>query len=239
MQCGAHLVVLCGALHWPVLSRAVMLARPCARKLLSRELLRSAAPTCPDRRASSASFHAMSHTLRRVPWNIHTARLPRPDAVASPLQMREAELPPVADPRVPFEPPEPLDEAWVTDRRLQTREMLDWLGDSDRMPDTSAYLTRDAHQDTHAAAMDLLETALTRCIELKKTKRDPIGSPACWAVLLAQQTHANLHQRWEMDTAAGECKQPRFACHPMVSRELMLSGLHACSSRALARASDA
>eukprot|EP00966_Prymnesium_polylepis_P236324 5465318-Prymnesium_polylepis.1 len=120
------------------------------------------------------------------------------------------ELPPYAEPRPPPEPPKPLDEAWVTDRLLQTQEMLDWLSDSDRMLGGHAYLTRGDHRDTHAVALCLLETALRACIKAKKTKRDPIGSPACWAVLLAQQAHANLHG-WEMDEA-GTCKQPHFAC---------------------------
>mmetsp|Transcript_30771 Transcript_30771/g.90176 ORF Transcript_30771/g.90176 Transcript_30771/m.90176 type:complete len:396 (+) Transcript_30771:147-1334(+) len=116
------------------------------------------------------------------------------------MQMHAAELPPDADPRPPPEPPKLLDEAWVTDRRLQTEEMLDWLSDSHHMPGGHAYLTRDAHHDTHAAATTLLETALAACIKAKKTKRDAIGSPACWAVLLAQQAHANQHD-WEMDEA--------------------------------------
>ena len=74
LQCGAHLVVQCGASHWPVLSRAVMPARAwtcafLARELLARERLRSAAPTCLDRRASSEWFHAMFRTVRRAPRN--------------------------------------------------------------------------------------------------------------------------------------------------------------------------
>lgn len=74
--------------------------------------------------------------------------------------------------------------------------MLDWQSESDRMPGGRAYL----HHDTLDEARGLLEKALKRCIELKRTKGDPIGSPACWATLLAQQAHANLHG-WEMDEA--------------------------------------
>jgi hypothetical protein len=126
------------------------------------------------------------------------------------------ELPPDAAPKPPPKPPEELDEKWEADRLLQTSEMLDWLGDPDRMPDGRVYLTRDGHQCTLTAAVNLLETALARCIEAERTKGDPIGSPACWAVMLARQAHANLHG-WEMDEA-GVCKPFCLPCVTSCSR---------------------
>ena len=68
------------------------------------------------------------------------------------------------------------------------------------------------------------------------TERAPIGSPACWAILLAQQAHAAVYG-WEMDEA-GACKQP-VSLRCSVCAALMFARLIASRSASLERASDA
>ena len=75
--------------------------------------------------------------------------------------------------------------------------------DPDRMPDGHAYL----NEATYSRALALLEQAAGSLLRpgSKKTTRDHIGSPACWAILLAQQAHY-LEHGWEMSPDAA-CKR--------------------------------
>ena len=114
------------------------------------------------------------------------------------MQMSCEPLPdnPMRPPSEPRKPLKPLDRAWVDDRSRQTLEMFDWLR-------KRRYLMADSHQDTHEEAIRLLSVALKACIDNGQTVGDAIGSPALWAILLAQQAHANVHG-WLMDEA-GAC----------------------------------
>ena len=71
------------------------------------------------------------------------------------------------------------------------------------------YLMADSHQDTLEEAIRLLRVALKACIDNRQTVGAAIGSPALWAILLAQQAHANVHG-WLMDEA-GACTWPLSA----------------------------
>ena len=88
-----------------------------------------------------------------------------------------------------------LNKVWVDNRVHLVMELFDWMCDPTRMPDGRAYL----YEATYSRAVTLLEQAagsLLRPIS-KKTTDDPIGSPACWTILLAQQAHYMEHG-WEM-----------------------------------------
>ena len=89
---------------------------------------------------------------------------------------------------------------WVANRVHLVTEMFDWMFDPDRMPGGHAYLN-DA---TYSRAVTLLVQAAASLLRTKKTTRDHIGSPACWAILLAQQAHYLVHG-WEMSDDA--CKR--------------------------------
>ena len=115
-------------------------------------------------------------------------------------------LPHCAAPRPPPPPPKELDEAWAGDRRWQVLNLLDWLSDKNRMPEGLAYLPKGGHKDTHAKAYELLTKALASCLRSGTTEKHPIGSPATWAVLLAQQAHA-LRHGWEMDAAGARASR--------------------------------
>ena len=88
-----------------------------------------------------------------------------------------------------------LDEVWLAKRVPLVTEILDWMSNPDRMPGGRAYL----NEATYARALDLLTKAAASLLRpiSKKTTDDPIGSPACWAILLAQQAHF-LEHGWEM-----------------------------------------
>ena len=96
-----------------------------------------------------------------------------------------------------------LDEVWVANRVPLVKEILDWLCEPDRMPGGHAYL----NEATYSRALDLLAKAAASLLRTgsKKTTRDHIGSPACWAILLAQQAHY-LEHGWEMSPDAA-CKR--------------------------------
>jgi hypothetical protein len=110
-------------------------------------------------------------------------------------------------------------------------EFLDWMRDKDRMPGGRAYLN-DA---TYSRAVTLLEQAATLLLVQaaasytgrKKTTRDPIGSPACWAILLAQQAHTEEHG-WEMSDAAAcarwNVRAMRTALKDAQDQRLILDG---------------
>ena len=139
-----------------------------------------------------------------------------------------------AEARQPLEP-KWLDDKWLKDRLQQTAVLLSWLRDRGAMPNGIAYLL----EDTYAKACELLVEAGAACIigrELADRTIDPTGSPACWAILLAQQAHATVHG-WEMDEA-GACKQP-VSLRCSVCAALMFARLIASRSASLERASDA
>jgi hypothetical protein len=136
--------------------------------------------------------------------------------VVSPLQMScgpplQNSYEPLPDNpmRPPPDPPKPLDQTWVDDRWRQTLEMFVWLCDHVGGPKGVPYLMANAHQGTHKEAIRLLVVALKACTDTGKMRDDAIGSPALWAILLAQQAHANEHG-WEMDEA-GACTWPLSA----------------------------
>ena len=97
------------------------------------------------------------------------------------------QLPPIAPALPPPPPPEPLGEDWRADRLRQTRHFLDWLADGS-LGDGLAFLSRMHGADTHAKAVELLEKAVRSCAG--ETHNEATGSPALWAILLAQQAHA-------------------------------------------------
>ena len=108
----------------------------------------------------------------------------------------QAQLPPDAPPRPPPPPPKKLDETWMADRLHQTGQFLDWMADG-TLPGGVKFLSRAHGEDTRAKAEELLKHALKYCKADSKTKADAIGSPALWAILLGQQTHA-LQHGWEV-----------------------------------------
>ena len=171
-----------------------------------RSVLRCALGPAPRSRARVP--HSVSCTSEHAPLPTYAADT----VVVSPLQMScgpplQNSYEPLPDNpmRPPPEPPKPLEQAWVDDRRRQTLGMFELLCEH-------RYLMADAHQDTHAVAKRLLRGALKACIDPinGKTVGHAIGSPASWGILLAQQARAELHGL-EMDDEAGACTWPLSA----------------------------
>ena len=107
----------------------------------------------------------------------------------------QMQLPPIAEPRPPPPPPEKLDEQWKVDRLHHVGRLLDWMA-GDSLRGGVKFLSRAHGEDTRAKAQELLEKAVRD--SLGETKNpSTIGSPALWAILLAQQAHA-LQHGWEV-----------------------------------------
>jgi hypothetical protein len=104
------------------------------------------------------------------------------------------QLPPIAQPRPPPPSLEKLGEEWVADRRHQTSQFLDWMADG-LLPGGVTFLSQAHGENTRLKARELLEKAVNS--SMGETKDKPIGSPALWAILLAQQAHA-LQHGWEV-----------------------------------------
>ena len=119
-----------------------------------------------------------------------------PAGDASPNEDAMAQLPPLALARPPPPPPEKLDEKWMADRLHQVGHFLDGMADGS-LPGGVTFLSRAHNEDTRAEAEKLLMHALKYCKVDSKTKADAIGSPALWAILLAQQAHLSRY-RWEV-----------------------------------------
>ena len=80
----------------------------------------------------------------------------------------------------------------MTNRLFSVGSLLDWMADGS-LPGGVRFLSRAHGEDTHAKAMELLKKAVGSCKD--ETKDKPSGSPAPWAILLAQQAHA-LQYDW-------------------------------------------
>ena len=106
----------------------------------------------------------------------------------------QMQLPPIAEPRPPPPPPEKLSENWMVDRLHHVGQLLDWMA-GDSLRGSVKFLSRAHGEDTRAKAQELLEKAVSS--SMGETKDKPIGSPALWAILLAQQAHA-LQHGWEV-----------------------------------------
>ena len=79
----------------------------------------------------------------------------------------------------------------MADRLNQTRQFFDWMTDGS-LPGGVRFLSRAHGEDTRAKAQELLKKAVRD--SLGETKNpSTIGSPALWAILLAQQAHALQH----------------------------------------------
>ena len=78
----------------------------------------------------------------------------------------------------------------MADRLHQADQLLDWMADGS-LPGEVRFLSRAHGEDTRAKAQELLEKAVNS--SMGETKDKPIGSPALWAILLAQQAHALQH----------------------------------------------
>ena len=84
----------------------------------------------------------------------------------------------------------------MADRLHQVGHFLDGMADGS-LPGGVTFLSRAHNEDTRAEAEKLLTHALKYCKVDSKTKADAIGSPALWAILLAQQAHLSRY-RWEV-----------------------------------------
>ena len=84
----------------------------------------------------------------------------------------------------------------MADRLHQVGHFLDGMADGS-LPGGVTFLSRAHNEDTRAEAEKLLMHALKYCKVDSKTKADAIGSPALWAILLAQQAHLSRY-RWEV-----------------------------------------
>ena len=85
----------------------------------------------------------------------------------------------------------------MADRLHQVGHFLDGMADGS-LPGGVTFLSRAHNEDTRAEAEKLLMHALKYCKVDSKTKADAIGSPALWAILLAQQAHLSRY-RWEVE----------------------------------------
>ena len=118
----------------------------------------------------------------------------------------------------------------MTNRLFSVGSLLDWMADGS-LPGGVRFLSRAHGEDTHAKAMELLKKAVGSCKD--ETKDKPIGSPALWVILLAQQAHAlqygwgagnptlwDVHAMHELlrerqdqrVTLEGDSRAPRDAC---------------------------
>lgn len=82
----------------------------------------------------------------------------------------------------------------MAERHHHTVQLLEWQTDGS-LRDGVKYLSKGHDEDTFSKAKELLEKALKTCGPAghRKTKADPIGSAAVWAILLAQQAYALQH----------------------------------------------